>query len=274
MKTFRLDRFLTLYFFHPLLKTKHNSCRKIPILMYHSISSDPEIAAPYYRVNTSPEVFGMHMQYLHENGYVTINFDDLPEYFHSQDNSKAVLITFDDGFKDFYSEAYPILAKYSFNATVFLPTSFIGGSFVEKKCLNWDEVRYLNACGTKFGSHTVSHPVLVSLPQLAIEEEVTHSKKKIQDELGEDISVFSYPYKLPENKSYLNTISSILKKGGYQYSVSTRIGTSNEQDDNFFMKRIPVNSGDDVSFFTAKLNAGYDWMYIVQKKYKQLRSII
>lgn len=241
--------------------------------MYHSISSNPEIAAPYYRINTSPEVFGMHMQYLHENGYVTINFDDLPEYFHSQDVSKAVLITFDDGFKDFYSEAHPILAKYNFNATVFLPTSFIGSSFVEKKCLNWDEVRYLNANGTNFGSHTVSHPILSNLTLSEIEKEVVDSKKKIQDEFSQDISVFSYPYRLPENEKHLDAMRAILKKNGYEYGVSTRIGTSFEKDDPYFLRRLPVNTFDDIPFFKAKLESGYNWLFHFQTLYKRLRSV-
>ncbi len=74
-----------------------------------------------------------------------------------------MVITFDDGFADFYTNAFPLLNRYGFSATVYLPTAYIGKSAREFKgveCLTWDQVRALDRAGVEFGSHTVSHPQL------------------------------------------------------------------------------------------------------------------
>ena len=72
-------------------------------------------------------------------------------------------ITFDDGFRDFHTQAWPILERHCFTATMFLPTAYISEqrrSFQSKECLTWEEVRELRANGVRFGSHTVNHPML------------------------------------------------------------------------------------------------------------------
>ena len=78
--------------------------------------------------------------------------------------ARAVVITFDDGFRDFYTAAFPVMQEHQFTATVFLPTAFIGEdrrSFKGAECLTWEEVRRLRRAGVQFGSHTVNHPRLV-----------------------------------------------------------------------------------------------------------------
>lgn len=268
MKTFRLDRFLTLYFFHSLAKRNNDSNRRIPILMYHSISDESEIVHPYFRLNTAPAVFEKHMKFLHENNYRSI---DLLRINRSE-MQKSVIITFDDGYQDYYSTAFPILEKYGFQSTVFLSTGFIGGQFLNKKaCLNWQEIRDLYKCGVSFGAHTVTHPALFNLKE-GIEKEIKNSKMMIEDSLGNAVLTFSYPGKLPENKKFLEKMRNLLIQNGFKVGVSTRIGTSDEKDDSFFLKRVPVNSEDDIQLFKAKLESGYDWLYKVQKIYKKVRN--
>ena len=132
LSLFRLDRLLTLYFFRPLKRIL--PCPRgirIPILMYHSISDEPENDHPYHWINTSPKVFTEHMRFLAENNYKVISLSEavkiissvasqpimhgssqwsnLPSFQYSSIQQKKVVLTFDDGYKDFLTQAFPIL---------------------------------------------------------------------------------------------------------------------------------------------------------------------
>ncbi|MEN6490139.1 MAG: polysaccharide deacetylase family protein, partial [Smithella sp.] len=261
MKSFRLDRFLTLYFFHFFNRRMQTSGELgVPILMYHSISDDREHGVhPYYKINTAPTIFADHMRFLSENNYSVIDLESLKNCFDKKHklNTKYAVITFDDGYQDFYANAFPILQKYGFTATVFLPTSFISNEKLKlkgKDHLNWDEVKALSKAGISFGSHTVTHPQLSTLETEEVEYEIKLSKMVIEDKLGKEIDTFSYPFKFPEeNKVFITLLRNILQKHGFRYGVSTRIGSVLKKDDIYFMKRIPINTGDDIPLFHAKL---------------------
>lgn len=279
----RLDRALTLGLFNPLKRLVPRA-PSVPILMYHSISNDVETVHPYFRVNTSPCVFDSHMQYLYDNGYSVINVEEALNII-TRGNSnlsddmlaRYAVVTFDDGFSDFYFNAFPILQKYGFSATVFLPTSFIGAPsryFKEKQCLSWSEVRELSHNGIYFGSHTVNHLQLTTLTPNEMEYEITISKNTIEDQINTAVDSFSYPYAFPEHdKDFIRVLCKMLEECGYQNGVSTRIGTARKNDNRFLLRRIPVNSCDDLCFFGAKLKGCYDWLQVPQHLYKRLKSV-
>jgi peptidoglycan/xylan/chitin deacetylase (PgdA/CDA1 family) len=175
---------------------------------------------------------------------------------------------------DFYTEAFPILEKYNFCSTVFIPTNFIGKAFNGKECLNWTRIKELKNNGVSFGSHTMKHLQLNTLFDLEIEHEIKHSKEIIEDKLGAVINTFSYPFKFPdENGRFKELLRNLLQRHSYTCGVSSRIGKTAETDDIYFMKRIPVNSHDDSSFFRAKLEGGYDWLYRAQSIFKLVKTI-
>ena len=122
MLNFQFDRHVTLNVFGPITKifSKRNRCC-IPILMYHSISNHLENSVhPYYQTSTSPDIFRKHMRFLHEKEYSVISIQDFSKNLVNQDSEacKAVILTFDDGFKDFYKHAFPILEHYGYSASV------------------------------------------------------------------------------------------------------------------------------------------------------------
>jgi peptidoglycan/xylan/chitin deacetylase (PgdA/CDA1 family) len=268
----RADALATRYLFHPLRRLSARPLG-IPILMYHSISGAAEDHLhPYYRTVTSPEMFARQMQFLSQNGYTTVSPGEAAK---ASGSGKRIVITFDDGFRDFYLHAFPVLRRYGFSATVYLPTSFIGDAardFKGHPCLTWREVRELHQAGIEFGSHTVTHPQLASLGRDEVRFELTASKQIMEDRLEAPVKSFAYPYAFPEaDRAFTGQLRAILQEAGYENGVSTIIGTPKTGGDPWFMKRLPVNSCDDTALFRAKIAGAYDWLHTVQYASKMIQ---
>ena len=278
MANFRADRFATLYFFRPIRSIVSGDGNwRIPILMYHSIGeTEGEGRHPYFRTETSPLAFETHIKYLHDNRYTVISPEDVVGLLGSGrvDTKKYAVVTFDDGYRDFYTNAFPILDKYRMSATVYLPTAYIQSHshlFKGKECMTWDEVREMHAAGIKFGSHTVSHPQLELLSDADLRREIRTSKDAIEAELGTPVRSFAYPYAFPEqNHKFTGRLRDLLEESGYENGVSTIVGSTHSLEDKFFLKRLPANSCDDTAFLEAKLLGDYDWLHAAQYFYKKL----
>jgi peptidoglycan/xylan/chitin deacetylase (PgdA/CDA1 family) len=271
----RLDRTLSLYLIRPLMKTGIVSAkRKLSILMYHSISDAAESGiSSYYKTNTSPARFEQHMRWLTEEGFRSVDLEEgLRLAQHGiEKQEKIAVITFDDGFRDFYDSAFPVLKKYGHTATMFLPTAFLEDnrqSFKNKECLTWQEVRELRAAGIRFGSHTVNHPVLYKSSWREIENELAASKENLEQALEEKITSFAYPYAFPQHdRQFVEKFQKLLRQLSYQSCATTVIGRVQIGDDPFCLKRLPVND-DDQTLFLAKLNGAYDWLAYPQSWFK------
>lgn len=279
---FRLDRFFTLGLFRPLMRLELLRRRPgIPILMYHSISKDLDsVRHPYYQTNTSPHTFREHMAFLNSNEYSVLPLKEAVNLLQTGHalNGKAVVLTFDDGFKDFLTEAFPILQEYGYPSTVFLPTAFVDdhhSNFRGKSCLSWDDVRELHEYGVSFGSHSETHPELITLNAADIKAELEHSKIRIETELNESIESFSYPFAFPERHSqFISELKRFLQDLGYLFGVTTKVGIAYREEDSFFLKRIPVNEYDDSEFLKAKLCGAYNWIRAGQILSKSLENLV
>jgi peptidoglycan/xylan/chitin deacetylase (PgdA/CDA1 family) len=276
---FRLDRLVTLCLVRPLRRLASGDNLCVPILMYHSIADEDESAVrAYYRTATHPRVFAAQIAALREAGYSVISLREAMRRVEggSPAIARSVAITFDDGYRNFYSDAFPILQYYGFTASVFLPTAYIGESclrFKGKECLSWSEVRELQRHGICFGSHTVSHPQLYDLTAPAIREEVTVSKQTIEQKLGCAAESFAYPYAFPETDGEFKAqLRGLLCEAGYGYGVCTSLGRPHPGADPLFLKRLPVNSCDDESLFSAKLSGAYDWLAGPQRMVKWAKN--
>jgi peptidoglycan/xylan/chitin deacetylase (PgdA/CDA1 family) len=265
-----IDRLATLYLFRPLQGIRLQTNSRIPILMYHSISDEAEADRhPYFQTVVSPAVFAEHMKLLHENGHRVLPLAQAANLLGKKElPEKAAVITFDDGFQDFRTNAFPVLERYEFPATVFLPTQYLADTparFKGKPCLTWSEVRELQAAGIHFGSHTVTHPQLWELTWTQIEQELRESRLALEDNLGAEVQSFSYPYAFPEQDAPFSLrLRSTLQACGYQVGVSTILGCAEATHDRFFLPRLPVNACDDSALFRAKLAGAYDWLHVPQ----------
>jgi peptidoglycan/xylan/chitin deacetylase (PgdA/CDA1 family) len=273
----RMDRLAALYLCHPaarLLRLASGS--RVPILMYHSISDNLFARAhPYYQINTSPNVFAGQMRWLRNNGYRTMDLAEmLAAIEEGRDLLKKFVITFDDGYQDFYTDAWPVIKQCGFTATIFLTTDRIQDTAMRIEgadYLTWREVRELHDAGIQFGSHTVTHPDLRSLGPEHIDYELGYSKETIEEKLGASVRSFSYPFAFPEeDRDFTRYLEDTLKNHGFDNGVSTIIGRARPGRNHFCLPRLPVNSWDDPLLLRAKLEGGYDWLHWPQWFHKFL----
>jgi peptidoglycan/xylan/chitin deacetylase (PgdA/CDA1 family) len=285
----RLDRLLTLYLFRPLNRLRRpKSDVSIPILMYHSISDrEVEASHPYFQTNTKLEVFARQMQFLADNNYKVISLSEAISLLSNSPitqlpnqpvtPSKYCVLTWDDGYLDFYANAFPILEKLGFTASVFLPTGFIADhrrTFKGRDCLKWEEIRSLSSRGIDFGSHTIGHHQLYLEERGKLESELKNSKEAIEHNTKQQVDAFSYPFAFPDQDvQFVSFLKDTLQTLGYKFGVTTRIGTASNADDLYFLKRLPINNEDDTSMFAAKLEGSYDWLYEPQRLYKKLKAL-
>ncbi len=275
---FRIDRAISVGLVQPLLCLRRREPRSIPVLMYHSVSDALDLVPhPYYRTTTSPAVFHAQMQFLHDNEYVTCTPPAAVEQLQSGViNHKQVAITFDDGYQDFLEHAQPVLDRFGFTATVYLPAAFIGGerrSFKGRGCLTWPEVLQLQQRGISFGSHTVTHPQLRELSRHSIHSELVDSRKAIEDHTGQPVTSFAYPDAFPEtDRNFKATLRELLVEAGYTSGVCTTVACATAASDPFFLPRLPVNNDDDRALLRAKLSGAYNWVGDIQRVFKLTRN--
>jgi len=225
--------------------------RTVVALMYHSVSDeDWEFATP-------SEEFDRQIGYLRDQGFSCISVSDVAQWLRREKEipRRSVLITFDDGYRDFYTSALPILRKYHSTATVFIHTNRSSdplGNSIE--VLSWEDVRAISRVGIEIGDHSHGHPNMKDLSALELEKEITVSKEKFQAELGLIPTTFAYP-----GGKFNATISSYLARSGYTSAFSISRGLLSRSDDPFTLRRFGLSRNVSWLEFKARLTPVSDW---------------
>jgi peptidoglycan/xylan/chitin deacetylase (PgdA/CDA1 family) len=271
----RLDRMATLYFFSPLNRMVGAGTRiRVPILMYHSVSENRfGKTHPYFQINTLPSVFASQMRWLRSHGYQTISLKEMLAGLDAGEPlAKKIVLTFNRGYQDFYSNAFPVLRQCGFGATVYLTTECIRDTPIRLEgadYLTWSQVRELHAEGILFGSHTATHADLLSLDLEQIDYELGFSKECLEQKLGAAVNSFAYPWAFPEaDPVFVRFLVDLLKSHGFDNGVSTILGRANSSSNRYYLPRLPINSWDDPALLSAKLAGGYDWLHWPQRMHK------
>jgi peptidoglycan/xylan/chitin deacetylase (PgdA/CDA1 family) len=222
--------------------------------MYHSIGHNP------VSFTVRPEEFQKQMDYLLKENYNVISLDELIISLKKKEISqKAVVLTFDDGFEDNYFNAFPVLKKYNFPATIFLSTGFIekeipNSAKIPLKILDWRQIKEMYNSGlVDFEPHTVNHPKLTQISLEEAKKEILDSKRIIEEKLNKKCKFFAYPY-----GRYTQEIIKILKESGFEGAVTIKEGLVSAGDDLFSLKRNSINSLTTLSQFKGKLNLSVD----------------
>lgn len=199
-----------------------NAAFSVPIFEYHDLSDDPGDTNPFHAPYIlARKKFYDQMKWLHDNRYRAITLDDL---FEKPPQGKTVILTFDDGHISNYKIAYPILKQFGFKAVFFIVTGFID----KKDHLTRDHIREMQKDGMLFGSHTSTHPYLLSLSRTEMAREILQSRTKLGDLIGSEVHHFSIPYGF-YNKSLINCV----KEAGYKGLITEDFGYYKPNTDGF-----------------------------------------
>jgi len=209
----------------------------IPVLLYHHVSEDN---SDLPQLTVTPQEFERQMEMLKAAGFKTISPEMLVAYMRQEPvtlPSKPILITFDDGYEDNYSNAFPILKQYGFSAVIFIP----GVNINRDKRLSSAQIREMSAQGIAFGGHSVTHSDLTSLSGQELQHEVKDIKKDLSQVTAKTSELFSYPY------GYFNLSTwEVTASAGYQAAFTVLPGLNTPDRDNIYLlRRIPIYSTTD-----------------------------
>jgi len=226
--------------------------------MYHSISNAENAM-------TVPQTqFAAQMDYLAHNSFRVVSLQESCRRLQTErDLHRTIVLTFDDGYRDFLTTAVPILQQHGFTATLFVVTGLVGktamwSSFDKAQpLLSENELRHIKAIGFSLGSHTVTHADLTTLDDDALTRELNGSRATLAG-WGEIFSSFAYP-----GGRFSQRERDAVARAGYNCAVIVggRWGNGNATN-RFLLKREPVLGSDTLEWFAKRVNGFYEWHYL------------
>lgn len=240
------------------------------ILMYHSIADNSD--DPYA---VSVDAFREQISWLFEHGFEVVSLSFLLQSIQTRNYMnlrKKVVITFDDGYRDFVTNALPILLDHRAPATVFLVTDMLGEKSswnqhgMDVQLMNEDEVRYIKEEGISLGSHTATHANLT----LVGHEDLPRQLKDSHDVLtriGESFYAFSYPW-----GQWTCQIVDAVKSSGYECALAVGEKMRLTAENTYFLPRIIMRRDMDLMIFQSLLTRTRVGMEL-RRRYRILREI-
>ena len=221
---------------------KYNN-ESVPVLMYHSIGTarlNPYVVSTYR--------FNMDMQYLNENGFTALSTDELYDFMikNKPVPRKSVLITFDDGYEDNYTNAFSILKKYNFKATIFVITGFVDK---DKQFLSSNQLKEMQNNGIDIESHTYLHDKLGTYSYDAQLKTLKISKEYIEKTLNKTVRYISYPF-----GSYNSDTLKAATAAGYEMAFTTNGRWANKSNGILSLNRIFISGFHHIYSFQTRVN--------------------
>jgi peptidoglycan/xylan/chitin deacetylase (PgdA/CDA1 family) len=206
---------------------------KLPIVLYHYVEY---VADPGDTIRKSlditPDKFDIQLKTIRDSGFDSYFVKDIPKILKNPNkypNSQKIFLTFDDGYEDFYTSAYPILKKYNIKSTLYIVNNFIN----KKGYLNDKEIKEIISSGlVEIGAHTLDHSSLKKIQLNIAQREIKESKDKLEARYGIKIETLAYPYGAFD----LQAID-IVKVAGFKAAVSVIPGVMQSNDNLFYLSR-------------------------------------
>lgn len=204
----------------------------VPILAYHEVVADDEM----YSVD--PDQFEAQLNYLKQEGYHSVSLHDVFEAREGRGvlPDKPIVLTFDDGYEDNYTQALPLMEKYGFSGTVFIISSKPDDPDEGEGYLSWDEIRMMQGRHTEIGSHTVNHVALSDLSFAEKQQEMMNSKQTIEKQIGRSVEFLAYPFGAYDKECF-----ELLRNAGYRGACAGVPGYNMPDDKNpYRLKRVNI----------------------------------
>ena len=246
-------------------RLKLRADKGIRVLAYHSIT-DKLIENDWDENTTPKDLFDRQMGYLADNEYNIISCREVIQCLtaHREIPPKAVAITFDDGYKNNYINAFPVLKKYNFCATIFLTINFLRDYSGNARYLSCSEIINMRKSGiVDFGSHGLTHRALTRLDEQQLNKEVERAKQKLEGIVNDKIYLFAYPF--GHARSFNKQIVETVKSAGFAGACTSIFGLNDLKTDHFLLRRNRISWLDDLSEFEKHLVGGYDWYALYQR---------
>jgi peptidoglycan/xylan/chitin deacetylase (PgdA/CDA1 family) len=221
--------------------------------MYHHIADVPPNASAFQRDLSVPtQEFRKQMAYLKENGYETISLNDLALNLTRGVPlpPKPVILTFDDGYVDAYTNAFPILKDLGLQGTFFLVTAPMDA--LNPDFLSWDQVEEMHAGGMRFEPHSYDHPDMRNRSYDFTVFQILAPKGAIEERTGETVRFFAYP-----SGRYDQAVIDVLRSAGFWGGVLTKQAATHSTDGLFTLRRVRVHGDTSLDLFAHRLNL--DW---------------
>jgi peptidoglycan/xylan/chitin deacetylase (PgdA/CDA1 family) len=219
----------------------------VPILMYHHIGDLPIDATELQTTWTvTPKNFDAQMQWLARSGFRSISMAQLVAHLKNRQPlpTKPIIISFDDGWEEQFSTAFPIMTRYGLSGTFFVYTQPLDHT----EFMTWAQVQELAAGGMDIQSHSITHPHLRTLTSDVAFKEIADSKAVLEKRLGKPVVAFCYPF-----GEYSNAIIEMVKRARYESAVTLASGYRQRADELYALHRIRVSYNDTLDDFAKRL---------------------
>ena len=230
---------------------------QLPILLYHRVVNNT-CTIGKHKIYVWEEAFRKQMQWLKDNNYQTITFSDLEALPLGTNLSKKIIITFDDGYTDNYTIAFPILKEFGFRAVIYLVTDcrrnewnlHEGEPVLE--LMSKDQLLEMQNYGIEFGGHTRHHVDLKNSPPDKQHAEIAGCYNDLEELTGCKALSFAYPY-----GAYNDETLKMVAQAGFKYGITTIFGPHNWPEDLMRIRRIEVRPRDGLFAFRRKASGRY-----------------
>ncbi|HUS16105.1 MAG TPA: polysaccharide deacetylase family protein, partial [Chloroflexia bacterium] len=250
----------------------------VPILLYHSVS--PRVPGSPDRYSVTPRRFALHLRVLRLLGYRIVPLEHLLAGWDAGllPPRRVAAITFDDGYRDNRTHAWPILRQAGAASTVFVVSGHVGGSNAwdadnpvpGRRLVTWEELRGMDRAGFRAEAHSVSHPDLNTLEPAQLDSEIAGCRRNLEQQLNRAVTMFAYPY-----GHHSPVVRDRVAAAGYRHAFTVQPGLNTPATPPLAHPRLDIHGSDGLLHFMLHLWTGDDPLqYVPQLLHRGTARVI